>query len=147
MTHVWKVSLMDSSPSWLLQIPHIHNNYHNPSLGFTTKAKAWKGAGQEGNLEGRSHVPKNAKVCEGMNPHTPKWTLIMGVGVPNELPNLHRTIARVKIQWIEDFLISLKSFWNVNFWNGITWPIWTFESQVMAKKSVGSQIGSLIPNH
>jgi len=31
--------------------------------------------------------------------------------------------------------------------NGLVWPIWTSETQVMAKKKVGSQIGSLTPDH
>jgi hypothetical protein len=30
--------------------------------------------GQEGSPGITSCVPKNAKECEGMNPHTPKWT-------------------------------------------------------------------------
>jgi hypothetical protein len=27
------------------------------------------------------HVPGNVGECEGMNPHTPKWAPILGVGV------------------------------------------------------------------
>jgi hypothetical protein len=27
------------------------------------------------------YVPGSAKECEGMNPHTPKWVPILGVGV------------------------------------------------------------------
>jgi hypothetical protein len=27
------------------------------------------------------HIPKSARKCEGMNPHTPKWILILGIGV------------------------------------------------------------------
>jgi len=47
----------------------------NPSLGLATKAKAWEVASQKGKVgsEGK---------CEGMNPHTPKGTSILGVGVP-----------------------------------------------------------------
>ncbi len=29
-------------------------------------------------------TPKNARVCEGMNPHTPKWISILGIGIPME---------------------------------------------------------------
>jgi hypothetical protein len=47
----------------------------------------------------------------------------------------------------EEFFISLKISWNINVKNGFASPIWTFETQVMAKKRVGSQVGSLIPDH
>jgi hypothetical protein len=30
----------------------------------------------------------------------------------------------------------LKRFWNLDVWNGLTWPIWTFETQDMAKRRV-----------
>jgi hypothetical protein len=29
-----------------------------------------------------SHILGSVGECEGMNPHTPKWTLILGVGLP-----------------------------------------------------------------
>jgi hypothetical protein len=45
---------------------------HNHSLGLTTKARACKGAGQEGSPIVTSHAPRNVGECEGMNPHTPK---------------------------------------------------------------------------
>jgi hypothetical protein len=54
----------------------------NPIFGFTTKAKACEVAGQEGSPEVTSHAPGNAKECERMNPHIPKWTPILGIGVP-----------------------------------------------------------------
>jgi hypothetical protein len=47
-----------------------------------TKARACKGAGQEGNPGVAFHAPGNARECEGMNPHTPKWAPTLGVGVP-----------------------------------------------------------------
>jgi hypothetical protein len=37
----------------------------------------------------------------------------------------------------------LKSYWKSYVWNGFIWPIWTFETQVMAKRNAKSQIGSL----
>jgi hypothetical protein len=30
------------------------------------------------------------------------------------LSNLQRAIARVKTQWLEEFLVSLKRSWNIN---------------------------------
>jgi hypothetical protein len=38
-----------------------------------TKARAYKGAGQEGSPGVTSYAPGNVGDCEGMNPHTPKW--------------------------------------------------------------------------
>jgi hypothetical protein len=55
---------------------------HNPNLGLTTKAKACKGAGQEGSPGVTSHAPESVGKCEWMNPHTPKWAPTLGVGVP-----------------------------------------------------------------
>jgi hypothetical protein len=31
------------------------------------------------------HALGNARECEGMNPHTPKWTPILGNGVPMDI--------------------------------------------------------------
>jgi hypothetical protein len=57
-------------------------NYHNPSLGLATKAKACESAGQEWNMGVTFHAPGSVGECEGMNLHTPKWTPTLGVGVP-----------------------------------------------------------------
>ncbi len=54
----------------------------NPSLELTTKARACRNVGQEGNPGVTFHAPGSAKECEGMNPHTPKGTPTLGVGVP-----------------------------------------------------------------
>jgi hypothetical protein len=45
----------------------------NFSIGLATKAKACKGAGQEGSPGITSHAPRSVGECEGMNSHTPKW--------------------------------------------------------------------------
>jgi hypothetical protein len=55
---------------------------HNLSLGFTTKARACKVAGQKGSSGVTSNAPRNAKKCEGMNPHIPKRIFNLGVRVP-----------------------------------------------------------------
>jgi hypothetical protein len=66
---------------------------HNPSLGLTTKAKACKGAGQE--------------ECERMCSHFGSWS-------PDGLLNLQRMIGEIKTPRIEEFFISLKSYWSVD---------------------------------
>jgi len=55
--------------------------YCNPSVGFATKAKACKIAGQEGSLGVTSHALKSVGKCEGMNPHTLKGTPTLGIRV------------------------------------------------------------------
>jgi hypothetical protein len=53
----------------------------DPSLGFVTKAKACKGASQEGSMGVTFHTPRSVGECEGMNSHTPKCAPTFGVGV------------------------------------------------------------------
>jgi hypothetical protein len=60
------------------------------------------------------HMLSECKECEGMNLHTPNWTPIVGVGVPNGLLNLQSTIVRIKTHRLEKFFISLESYWNVD---------------------------------
>ncbi len=47
---------------------------HNLSLRLVTKARAYKVVGRERSL--------GVKESEGMNPHTPKGTFSLGIGVP-----------------------------------------------------------------
>ncbi len=54
----------------------------NPSFGLVTKARACTIVGQEGSPGVTSRAPRSAKEWEGMNPHTLKWTSILGVRVP-----------------------------------------------------------------
>jgi hypothetical protein len=53
----------------------IERIYPNLSLGLATKARACKGAGQEGSLGITFHAPGSVGECEGTKLHT-----------PNELP-------------------------------------------------------------
>jgi hypothetical protein len=76
----------------------------NLNLGLATKARAYKGAGQEWNPIVAFHALESLGKCEGNEPHIPKWAPTLGIGVPN----LHRAIAGVKTHWIEKFLISLE---------------------------------------
>jgi hypothetical protein len=69
----------------------------------------------------------------------PKW----GLGSPSGLPKLHSSITGVKTPRLKTLFISLESYQIVNVENGLALAIWTSASQVMAKRKVGSQIGSL----
>jgi hypothetical protein len=53
----------------------------NPSLGLTIKANACKGVDQEWSVGVTFDVPWSVGECEGMDPHAPKWTPTLGVGV------------------------------------------------------------------
>jgi hypothetical protein len=47
-----------------------------------TKAKAYKGASRKTRPRVTFHAHGSVGGCEGMNPHTPKWDPIWGIGVP-----------------------------------------------------------------
>ncbi len=61
--------------------PYHFKMCHNPSLGLATKARGLQGCGPRGRSEIHSTCSRECKECEGMNPHTPKWTPMLGVGV------------------------------------------------------------------
>jgi hypothetical protein len=65
---------------------HVYESWkitcHNPNLGLVTKAKAFKGASQEGSSGITFLVHGSVGKCEGMNSHTPKWVFTLGVGIP-----------------------------------------------------------------
>jgi hypothetical protein len=54
----------------------------NLNLGLVTKAKAYEGASQQWSPGVTFHAPGNVGECEGMNLHTPKWVITLGVGLP-----------------------------------------------------------------
>jgi len=68
-------------------------NYHNPSLGFATKARAYEVVSQEWSLGITFHATENVGEWEGMNPHIPKWPPTLGVEVLmyNSLPLKYAT--------------------------------------------------------
>jgi len=60
---------------------------HNPNLRLVIKARTCKGAGQEWSPRVAFHALGSVGEFEGMNLHTPKWTLTLGVGVPMDSQN------------------------------------------------------------
>jgi hypothetical protein len=82
-------------------------NCRNLSFGLATKARGCKVASQEGSLGVMPHAPGSAKECEGIDPHTPKGTPTLAVGV---MVDSQRAMVGVKTQWIEDFFISLEIY-------------------------------------
>ncbi len=78
------------------------------------QGKGLKGCGPRWRLGSHITCSQECKECEGMNPHTPKWTPMFGVGVPNGVPNFQSTIAKVKTHCLEEFFISLENYWSIN---------------------------------
>jgi hypothetical protein len=50
---------------------------HDLILELATKARAYKVVSQEGSLGVMLHVPRSARECEGIDPHTPKGNFIL----------------------------------------------------------------------
>jgi hypothetical protein len=88
-------------------------NCHNPSFGLTTKARAWKCAGQGWARESRSMFPR---VQESVR----EWTLSLPSEFPLSgldsqwIPNFFKVIVGVKTHWIDVFLIPLEISWNLD---------------------------------
>jgi hypothetical protein len=75
---------------------------------LATKARVCKVVGQEGSPWVTSSAPWNAKECEEMNPHTSKWTCILGVEISMDFQ-----IFRMRLYGSKP--IGLKSYlyhWN-----------------------------------
>jgi len=75
----------------------------------------------------RSHIScsQECKKLWGNEPSHSQASSYFGSWSPNRFSNFQKVITGVKTHWIEAFHISLESFWNVNVWNGLVWPIWT----------------------
>ncbi len=84
------------------------------SLGLATKARGLQGYEPRERPKNNVTSSHECKECEGMNLHTPKWIPMLGIGIPNGLPNLQSVILGVKTHHLEDFFISLKNYWNLN---------------------------------
>ncbi len=122
-------------------------NCRNPNLGLATKVRGLQGCGPRRKPESHFTCSRECKECEGMNPHTPKGTPMLGVGVPKGFWNFLNVISGVKTHPLEEIFISLESYWSVDVQNGFASFISTSETQVICKREAKSQIGSLTPDH
>jgi hypothetical protein len=118
----------------------------NLSFGLTTKARGCKVVGQK---EAMSHVACSRE-CKKVWWNRPSHS-------QKELP-LWELESRWTFEFSEcDYRGQNPSYWKVPYiigkllklrcLNGLAWPIWTSETQVMAKRRAKSQIGSLTPDH
>jgi hypothetical protein len=119
----------------------------NPSLGLMTKARACKVTSQEGSQGSHTSCSWECKKVWGNEPTHFQRSSHFGSWSPGGFSNFHRIISGVQTQWAKEFLISLEISCNLDVLNGLAWLIWTFETQVMAKRRVGSQIANLTPDH
>jgi len=71
----------------------------------------------------------------------------VGIWSASGLPQLQSSTTEGKTPRLEVFFIPLKRPWSVDVENGLAWAIWTSVAQVMGKRRVGSQTGSLTPDH
>ncbi len=111
----------------------------NLNLGLGAKARVCKRLGQERD-PGMWERCENELSHSQVNSHVENWS-------PGGLSKFQRLIARVKTPCLEEFFISLESYWNVDVQNGFAWPIRTSTTRVMAKRKAESQTGNLTPNH
>jgi hypothetical protein len=81
--------------------------------------------------------------CEGEAPTLGK----VGICSPPGLPNFQTSTARGKTPRIGVFLVSLERSWNVDIENALVLAIRTSVAQVMGKRRVRSQTGSLTTDH
>jgi hypothetical protein len=77
-----KKHLAQSSFGKIYIMHNVGIRWCNLNLGLATNARACEGASQEWSLGITFHAPESVGECEGMNPHTPKWTLTLGIGTP-----------------------------------------------------------------
>ncbi len=110
----------------------------NPSLGLAIKARAYKVAGQEGSPRVTPHAPRSVGKCEAMNPHTPKGASTLGIGIPVDFRIFRERLQGSKFNGLKGYLYHWKVFSR---------PIWTLQTQVMAKKRAGSHIDNLTSDH
>jgi hypothetical protein len=71
----------------------------------------------------------------------------VGTWSPPGLPQLQSSTTKGKTPRLEVFFVSMERSQSVDVLNGLVWAIWTSVAQVMGKRRVGSQIGSLTPDH
>jgi len=109
-SHMLKYSPLWGSLTKRLQSFHngIHN-CHNPSLGFATKARAYKVASQDKSPGVMSHAPRSVGKCEGMNFHTPKETSTLGVGVPVDSQIFRERLQGSKFNGLKSSLYPWKA--------------------------------------
>jgi hypothetical protein len=95
---------------------------HNPSLELATKVRACEVASQKRSLGVTFHVFGSVGEGEGMNPHIPKWTLTLGVGVLMDFQILRRRLQGSKLIGLKSSLYHWKTLGTQMFKMGLHYP-------------------------
>jgi hypothetical protein len=80
----------------------------NLSLGLATKARGCKVTGQERSSGGRPHALGSAREGEGIDPHIPKGTPTLGVGVPMDSRTFREKFQASKPNGLRSYLYHWK---------------------------------------
>jgi hypothetical protein len=105
----------------------------NLSLGLVTKAKGLQECRPKRKPKSHISCSQECKRVWGNKPSHPQGNSHFGSWSLGGFLNLQKAIVGVKTHWSETLLISLENPWKVDVWNGLAWPVWTFEAQVMVK--------------
>jgi len=81
----------------------------------------------------------------GNEPSHSQRSFHLGSWSPSGFLNVQRMIVREKTQWIEDFFISLKNYWNLNVWNRLAWPIWNLKHKLWPKEGPRVKLPTWLP--
>jgi len=60
--------------------------------------------GQEGSPRVMPHAPRSARECEGIDPHTPKGTPTLGVGIPMDFQMFRKQLQGSKPNGLKSYL-------------------------------------------
>jgi hypothetical protein len=123
--HVWHMDKCIGR--WIMSL--WFNECYDLNPGLMTNARGMERCGLKVQPGNHIHILGSARECEGMNPHTPKWAPILGVGILMDF--------RIFKEWFEGSkLIRLKSSWNINVKNEVALSIWKLTTKVMDERKV-----------
>jgi hypothetical protein len=118
---------------------------HNPSLGFMTKVRACKVAGQKESPGATSCALGSAKEYEGMHSHTPKWIPISGVGVPMDFWIFRGRLQGSKPIGLKSYLYHWKSIETYMFKMGSHDPFGHLKHKLWPKERPGVKLTVWFP--
>jgi len=131
----------------LIYLDNTSKSIFVATLTLGSWAKGLQECGTKGKPKRHILYPRECRKVWENEPSHSQVSSYFGSWSLGGLLNHQRAILGVKTHWIEDIFISLESYWNLDVQNGLARPIWTLKTQVMAKRKVGSQIGSLTHDH
>jgi hypothetical protein len=117
---------------------------HNLGLGLTTKARVYKGAGQDW-VRGHISCSWECKRVWGNKPSHSQVNSHFGSWHHSGFPNFQRAIVEAKTHWIEKFLISLESSWNIDVWKGLHDPFGQLKHKLWPKERLGLKLTIWLP--